>query len=168
MDVLDALLRKRDQIKKLWLERILEEFPLETARILSRSKDPFTNPAGVLLEVGSAELVDAILDQPHIDALPDTCHRLLKLRAIQEQKPSQALGFLTRLRPVCRRLAPTGDHSEMDRRIDAALLLAVDCYLAHREHLGEVRIAELKRSSQSMFRRFQGDLGNSFEEEGVP
>lgn len=168
MAVIDELCRKRDQVKRLWLERILDEYPPETARAFARSGDPFANPAGILIGQGSAEFVDAVFDLEQMESVPGRFDRLLQYLAIQEQKPSQALNFLTRLRGVCRQVAGSGDFSELDRRIDRAFLAAVDCFLAHRERLGEVRIAELKRTSQSLLRRLQGGGEPSFEEEGMP
>ncbi|MEJ2080420.1 MAG: RsbRD N-terminal domain-containing protein [Acidobacteriota bacterium] len=168
MDIIDELCRRRDEVKKLWLERILNEYPPEAARSFARSKDAFANPAGVLIQQGSADFVDAVFDLEQMKAVPGQFDRLLQYRAIQEQKPSQALSFLPRLRWVCRQVAGSGDFSELDRRFDQAFLVAVDCYLAHRERLGEVRIAELKRMSQAMLRRFQGGGEPSFEEEGMP
>ncbi len=168
MVVIDELCRRRDQVKRLWLERILDEYAPETARLFTRSRDRFSNPAGVLLEEGSGDFVDAVFDLSKMESVPARFGRLLQYRAIQGQKPSQALNFLTGLKSVCRQVAGSGDYSELDRKVDQAFLVAVDCYLAHRERLGEVRIAELKRSSESMLRRLQGGAEPSLEEEGMP
>lgn len=168
MDAIEELCRRRDEVKKRWLGRILEEYRPETARVLTRTKDRFANPAGMLLEEGTGEFVDAVLDRLDMEAVPHQFDRLLQYRAIQGQKASQALRFLTVFRSVCRELVSSGDFSELDQRLDQAFLLAVDSYLAHREHLGEVRIAELKRSSETLLRRFRGSAGSLLEGEGRP
>ena len=165
MNVMDELCRRRRQVQELWLKRVLSEYPPETARLLSASRDPFTNPAGRLLEEGAAQFVEAVFQDSGMQSVPVQFERLLQLRAVQGQPPSQALRFLLQLRPACRQVVADGDFAELDRRLDEAVLLALDCYLGHRERLAEVRIAELKRSCQSVLRRFRGDPELSLEGE---
>jgi hypothetical protein len=77
----------------------------------------------------------------------------MKIRAVQQFTPSQAVGFVFRLREIVR--AELGgvaadpevsvELAELDAQIDRIALAAFDTYVACREQVYELRINEVKR-----------------------
>jgi hypothetical protein len=90
------------------------------------ASDPFRDPVGHTVREVLPILADVALgERPMKDAI-EPLDRLMRIRAVQEMAPSQAVGFL--MRP------------------NASLaLMAFDVYLRCREELHTVQIRELRR-----------------------
>ena len=94
---------------------------------------------------------------------------MIRVRALQNFTPSQALAFIFLLKNVIREeLAPElkdGQFSqelrEVESRIDGMALLGFDAYTQRREKLYEIRVTEV-RKRVSGFLRSKGMDVNSF------
>jgi hypothetical protein len=124
----------RRAILEEWLAAVLATYPGGTARVLRESRDPFRNPAGRVLREGLAAALDAILDDGDPRAALD---EVIRLRAVQDFTPSQAVGFVLALRPM---LPP-----DLAPRVDRAALAAFDVFMECREKLCEARVHEARR-----------------------
>ncbi|MGD8319229.1 MAG: RsbRD N-terminal domain-containing protein [Gemmatimonadota bacterium] len=153
--MLRELLRRRaDEIADRWLEDTLAAYPARTAAAWRRERDPFANPVGHGLREGTRALVDWLLNGADAESVRTALDRILQVRAVQEQTPGEAVSFVFRLKAVIR--AELGEALEdpslrrelveLESRVDSAGLAAFDLYVAHRERLFELRVAELKRS----------------------
>ncbi|MGD2153634.1 MAG: RsbRD N-terminal domain-containing protein [Gemmatimonadales bacterium] len=144
---------KRKTIARRWLEAVLATYPGNSAALFARERDPFANPVGHSLRVGTERILDALLDGADVDELRKHLHEIIRIRAIQEFAPSQALGFVLHLKHLVRaelaeELADPKFSVELaglDAQIDRAALLAFDSYVECREKVYQLRLDEVKR-----------------------
>ena len=147
------LLEKREAIARRWLEVALATYPGNSAAVFAREKDPFANPVGHNLRVGTERILDVLLDGADARAIHEPLHEIMKVRAVQQFAPSEAVAFVFRLKEAVR--AELGDAAvdpnfsselaELDAWIDRIALAAFDAYVGCREQVYQLRINEVKR-----------------------
>lgn len=150
---LTTLADRRHAILEAWLACALRSYPEHARRFLSLEGDPFRNPVGHTLKESLGPLLDAILEG--VDAAPVTgaLEPVIRLRAVQDFRPGQAVGFLFLVKPILRehlvREMPEVLAGEalalLDRRVDELALLAFDLFMQCRERLYEIRVREARR-----------------------
>jgi hypothetical protein len=146
--------QKIPAIAERWLADALAAYPAGSAAAFRREKDPFANPVGHALRVGTRAAVEALLDGREAEEICAHLEEILKMRAVQEFPPSQAISFVFLLKEALRaELAPEGpdaalcsELAELERRIDRMVLGAFDVYVRHRARVYELRINEVKRN----------------------
>ena len=144
---------RREAIARSWLEGALAMYPGDSASLFAREKDPFANPVGHSLRAGTRGIVDILLDGGDDGDVVAHLRDIMKIRAVQTYPPSQAIGFVFRLREIVR--AELGDlladprYSpelvELDAQIDGIALAALDIFVGCREQVYELRVNEVKR-----------------------
>ena len=153
---LESFLRqKRSAIVKKWFERIVAAYPANTAAFLKRENNPFANPVGHSLSEGTAALFDALVDGGGADRdkVFGILDRVIRIRAVQEFTPSQAVSFLFVLKEAIREELGAQAQEEpiaralsaVESRIDDFALMAFDVYTTCREKIYELRQKELKK-----------------------
>jgi hypothetical protein len=166
MKLTDLLTRKKSRIVDGWLRVIYESYAAETAIFLKKDKDRFDNPVGASISQGIKGLYDALLVEMDTDRVLAFLDEIIKIRAIQDFSPSQALAFIFLLKNVIREeLAKelraedlSGELLELESRIDGLALLGFDVYTKRREKLCEVRVNEIKNRVSGLLRRTGLDL----------
>jgi len=158
----DALSRKRSNILEKWFEAITETYPEDTSHFLKREKDPFANPVRSTILQGIEGVYDELLEEEGQDpeALNDFLDKVIRIRAVQDFSPSQALAFVFSLKETIRKVLGKEireSHLQdqlllLDSRIDALALRAFDVYMACREQVYELRVDEVKRMRERAFR----------------
>jgi hypothetical protein len=155
MDGLREFLRKRqDVIVDRWCHDALAAYSSRAALAFGRERDRFANPIGHGLRTGTRAVFEALLDDADDEAIRDALDEILRTRAVQQLTAAEAVGFIFHLKDLIRNelsSTPADDvtpHAlaEFTRRIDHAVLIAVDLYVAYRERLCELRINEVKRT----------------------
>jgi hypothetical protein len=151
------LVRKRDEIVQAWLEAVLRTYPEQTSRFLLEEADPFRNPVGRILRQGIPALFDSLVDgsPPEIRSATE---EIIRLRAVQDLTPGQALGFLHLLKPVLRGALTPEIIARLEERIDEAARIAFDVWLDCRRQIGEIQARERKRRIY-VLERIQGHGG---------
>lgn len=150
----ELLRTRRSEIAERWFEDALSAYPPRTVDAWRRERDRFANPVGHALRVGTRAVLDALLDGPDAHAARRGLEEILRIRAVQEMTPSEAVQFVFRLKAVVRaELGPIlGDEAArreltaLEASIDETGLAAFDLYVEHRTRLTELRIEELKRN----------------------
>ncbi|MGD0216414.1 MAG: RsbRD N-terminal domain-containing protein [Desulfobaccales bacterium] len=161
MKLLLLLSERKVRLTERWQQRLFESYPAETATFLKKEKDRFGNPVGQRLSQGLRELVQAFLAEMDRDQVLAGLDEILRIRAIQDFTPSQALAFIFLLKNVIREeLAPelkSGQYSqelqELEARIDGLALLGFDVYTQRRELLNQVRVDEIRGRVSGLLRR---------------
>jgi hypothetical protein len=146
--------QKIPAIAERWLADALAAYPADSAAAFRREKDPFANPVGHALRVGTRAAVEALLEGREAEEICAHLGEILKMRAVQEFPPSQAISFVFLLKEALRaELATEGEGAalcselaELERRIDRVVLGAFDVYMGHRARVYELRLNEVKRS----------------------
>lgn len=158
----DALSRKRSSIVEKWFDVILETYPEDTSKFLKKGKDPFANPVRHTILQGIEGVYDALLKEEgeSPETLNDFLDKVIRIRAVQDFSPSQALAFVFSLKGVIREVLgkEIREHHLQDpwllleTRIDALALRAFDVYMGCREEIYELRVSEVKRMREQALR----------------
>jgi len=161
MSLKNLLSKKRNAIVTKWFERVLETYPPEMQGFFRRRGDRFANPVGSTIFEGLEGLFSEILERGDCEKTRSFLDRILRIRAIQNLSPSQAVLFLPLLKGILkeeigeevRQNRLHEDWLELESRIDDLLLLSFDIYMECREKIHELRNRELgNRAAFSSFR----------------
>lgn len=112
----------------------------------SAPSDPFRNPVGHAIRDVLPALLDVVLGCVPVLEVRAPLERLMRIRAVQDCTPAQAVAFLFALKPLLR--DRMGLDAAMEDRIDRLALLAFDQYLRCREEAHVVQLRELHRRAQ--------------------
>ena len=88
--------KKRNAIVAKWFERVLETYPLEGQGFFRRQEDRFANPVGSTIFSGLEGLFAELLGKGDCEKTRSLLDEILRIRAIQNFSPSQAVVFLPR------------------------------------------------------------------------
>lgn len=162
----ELLKAKEEAIVERWFDLILATYPEESVRFFKGTKDPFHNPVGSTInrEIKALfeELLAGGLDRGKVSPFVD---RIVRIRAVQDYTPSQAVGFVLGLKPVVRQAlakdmakhpeaaALAAELSEFEARVDELALIAFDIYVGCREKIYELKAQEVKNMYYNALRR---------------
>jgi hypothetical protein len=157
-----ALREKRATLLSRWRDRIFESYPSEAARFFRDERDQFKNPVGHSIHHATEVLFDAIvLNQPQA-GVADALEGMVRVRAVQDLSPSQAVAFVFQLKQVLREgLAEEvpgaklgGGLGPLFDRIDGLAAMAFDTYVRCLARIHTIRLNELKRRTAVLTARF--------------
>jgi hypothetical protein len=150
MALKDFLSRNKSAILERWFSKILESYPSDSTGFLKRQKRRFANPVGYTTEKGLAGIFDWLLQDKGFEEVTPFIDDIVRIRAIQDLAPSQALVFLFHVKSLVReQIVSQGQVSpeelrDFDTRIDALSLISFDIYMKHRERVYELKANEVK------------------------
>jgi hypothetical protein len=130
-------------VAERWIERTLASYPAEVHSLLSGEQDPFRNPAGHAIKESLTTLARELLGEMNEKAIATALDALVRLRAVQDFRPSEALRFIFDLRDVVAEVAGSLPQV-LERRIDELALIAFDQYMACRDQIAGLREKELR------------------------
>jgi len=155
---------KQVAILDRWRELILSSYPADAAAFFGRQKDRFANPVGEAVRRHSAVLLEGILADtpPHDPAIAEALDGLVRIRAVQDFTPAQAVAFVFQLKQALREALPEGGGApvELELRVDRLALAAFDHYARCREQIYDIKVREIRNRTARRFTR--ADL--SFED----
>ena len=106
------------------------------------------------------ELFDAILEKKDADSISSIVDPLIRIRAVQNFTPSQAIGFIPILKQIIRDLlkkeaADTSlkDYFSIENEIDKVVLIGFNTYMACREKIYSLRTNEERNKIYKAFAR---------------
>jgi hypothetical protein len=147
------LAKHRETIVGRWRDAIIETYPPDAAGFLHRDRDRFGNPIGYTIARETISLLDSLLADRPLERQREAVDSLMRIRAVQDFSPAQAVGFIFMLKAIIEKLLE--DYSseqdfalellEFHHRIDALALLTFDAYSACRERIYQIRTGELKK-----------------------
>lgn len=161
MNINDILIEKRPQIINKWFDSIIETYPEETSSFLKNFKAQLNNPTGSTIRKGIEGLFDEIINNSGFDKAAPFLDSIIRVRAIQEFKPSQAVSFTGILKKVIREELHDDIRKhqlfekmlELESRIDELTDLSFDIYMECREKLFEIRTKEIKDMTYRLIQR---------------
>lgn len=160
--MLESLLSEnRGAVLKRWFRLILETYPPDAARLLQRNEDRFANPVAYTISEGTEAIYDGLVQGVEPDRLSEPLDDIIKIRAVQDFPPSQAVGFVFLLKRAIREeLADdVREHQlyrqmlEFESRVDAAVQVAFDMYMRRRQKIYEIRVNEIRGRSARLLER---------------
>jgi hypothetical protein len=156
MDVLTTCRERRAAILERWHAAIVATYPEQSRAFLADPRDRFGNPVGATLHAGAAALLDGLLDGAPGAVLDQAIAAVVRLRAVQQFTPAQAVGFIFVLKRAIRDEAgAVGEPGllELFERIDEAALRAFDLYAGCREQLLQLHAREARARVHSLLQR---------------
>ena len=154
------LLGRKEEILEDWRRAVLATYPAETASFAMAEKDPFCDPIGhALIRTGHA-LWEMAMTGMERQRAEENLRDIVRIRAVQDFSPSQALSFVDAMRKAIRRKIPavavekTGLNHLLciESRLDEAMFVAVDLYVACKKQIDDIRIREAKAANERLLR----------------
>lgn len=149
----ELLVGNKAGILARWQQKTLGSYAPDATAFFKRERNQFANPVGHAVREGTRTLLDVLLDGFDADRACAPLNEIVKIRAIQDFTPAQALGFVFSLKDAVREEIPgeLGDPRLQDawvefcRQVDQLALFAFDIYTRCREKVCELRVNEIKR-----------------------
>ena len=160
MKLNNLLSERKSTILKRWFDSVMETYPAETSVFYKKHNKPFTNPVGSTIFHGLEGLFDEILKKKDFETPSPFLDSIIRIRAIQDFTPAQALVFVFIIKKVILEELKSEimEHRLFDEllaiesRIDDLAVQAFDIYMKYREKLYELRVKELQNLT---FRQLQ-------------
>jgi RsbT co-antagonist protein rsbRD N-terminal domain len=161
MDLVKQLAQKKSAVVKAWFEKVVNTYPIDTAQFLKNQSDPFANPVGQNSLKSLAAAFDLVLGGFDRNTAGPLIDPIIRIRAIQDFAPSQAVGFMFDLKKVLRESVPVDDKDIqsqkalqlLDSRIDELGLLAFDIFMQCREKIYDLKANEMRSRTYRAFAR---------------
>lgn len=152
MTLWNFLAHKKSALVKRWFDIVMEPYPAGTSGLLKNQEKQFTNPVGYTISHGLENILDKLIDEKGADfeAMVPFLDSIVRIRAVQDLKPSQALSFVFHLRNAIREeLASDAkefceEMAVLESRIDAIALISFDIFVKCREKVYELKANEVK------------------------
>jgi len=153
MNLSETLQEKKKQIQRVWADRTLDSYT--SSGFFKKSLDTIANPIGANIRDGLASILSLLLSGANPEEYSKPLDLIIRIRAVQDFSPSQAVVPFLELKWVIRQVLNdnkktrhlTQELAELDCEIDRLALAAFDKYMECREQLFKVRIKELKSGS---------------------
>lgn len=161
MELVKKLAQKKSAIIKVWFEKVVNTYPIDTAQFLKNQKDPFANPVGQNSLQSLKDIFDLALGGFDPESARPLIDPIVRIRAIQDFKPSEAVGFMFDLKSIIRETVQVDAKNRqdldalhaLDRRIDQLSLLAFDIYMQCREKILDLKANETRARTYAAFSR---------------
>lgn len=161
MKLNDLLKKKKSRILNNWLNILLKSYSSDARRFFTKQKDQFANPVGTTLSRELEKLYDLITQEWDTNQIASVLDNIIRLRAIQDFLPSQALSFIFELKKILRKELKKeivthdllDEVLEMEVEIDRLALLGFDVYTNCRQRLYEIRVNEVKNQVSGFMRK---------------
>lgn len=152
MNLKNLLIAKKSAILKKWFDAVADTYPDNTSGFLKKQKAQFTNPVGYTLAEGLEGLFEALLKGMIADTVKTFLDSIVRIRAIQEFTPSEAVSFIFLLKKIIRQelgneIQQPGVNDELisfDSSIDDLALYSFDIYMNCREKIYELKANEAR------------------------
>jgi hypothetical protein len=152
------LQQKRERILEEWLDQTINTYEPEMVRFLKKEKNQFSNPVRNTIITSLEKIFDGIVCDNGVgnsSGLED----LIKVRAVQNFSPSEALSFLFGLKKIIRtellrneeKSGSLNDLYMLDQKFDTLLRQAFDYYNDCRMKINDIKISEIKARSERAF-----------------
>mgnify|MGYP003159802650 FL=1 len=167
MSTEDIISARRDAAIQKWTEAVFAMYPFETTGFIRTQRDQFANPVGHATRAAGEQIYDAVTGRDvDMEKVHASVAALIRIRAVQDLKPEQAVGVLYLYKSVLRELLladmlAAGDVQgflDMGDRLDTLCLMAFNLYLADREQVYAERVAKQRREA-SQIRRWAARHG---------
>jgi len=148
MNLKNHLMGKKTAILKKWFDAIADTYPGDTAGFLKNKKARFQNPVGYNITEGIEGLFDSLLQGMIPDTVSTFLDAIIRIRAIQDFAPSEALSFIFQLKKVVRQELGSevlknqdlaDELTAFEFAIDDLALFSFDIYMKCREKIYELK-----------------------------
>lgn len=160
MNLQELLTDRKAAIIEKWFEAVLETYPEDSSRFLEKQRDPFRNPVGHTMRRGIEGVFGELLGDLDYGRVSAFLDEIIRIRAVQDFTPSQAVSFILLLKGVIREellkngeKAPWDELPALESKIDRLLLFSFDIFVGCREKIYEIKANELRRMTFRLLQR---------------
>jgi hypothetical protein len=162
METSSLIRQKKPSILHRWFTLTLDGYPSGARAFFGKETNSFANPVGSTLLAGMKTLLTHLFDGKDSGELSEALESIIKIRAVQDFSPSQALSFVFLLKEAVRlelgaeirdALISPDELLEFESRIDALGLRSFDVYMKCREKIYELRTSQMKNMMFTLFKR---------------
>lgn len=152
-------LQENGEIQDRWIDRVLATYPSGGVGALKSQKDQFANPIGYNIRHALTTTYKHFCDRVDLDQALAAMEDLVRIRAVQEFTPAEAVTFLFLLKEAVKEENSNKTENDalgfsewlnFEQRIDAIALRIFDMYMDCRERVFKVRINEMKRGTDNL------------------
>jgi len=158
MDPETHLEKNRQKLIDKWVDSVIKTYPLG-ASFFKDSKDPFANPVGHTIK-RSIDLLYTEIIRKQMDpaAVTEAMDPIIRLRAVQDFTPSQAIFFIFKIKQLIRQELSKHRQEKnvleflkiVETNVDQLMMVAVDIYAKCREKIYLLRINQSKESLKKL------------------
>ncbi|HDL17497.1 MAG TPA: hypothetical protein ENH29_00415 [Bacteroidetes bacterium] len=150
-----VLKQQKSEILQNWIQSILTSYPSGAVNFLKNQKDQFQNPVGQTVVREAEVLLEQLLSKAEMEKVKVSLDNIIRIRAVQDFSPSQAVAIFSSLKNILIDLLATELQEEklrreffqLERKIDQFALLAFEIYSQCREKIYKIRLKEIKKWS---------------------
>jgi hypothetical protein len=157
----NLLAQRKTAIIKNWFALAVETYPPDTASFLKKQKDPFANPVGRTISIGLKALFNELLKEMDYEIITSFLDPIIRIRAIQNFSPAQAVSFIFLLKKAIREnikkeVSEEQLFSELllfESKIDQLAMIAFNLYMQCKEKIYDLKANEMRNSTYKAFKR---------------
>ena len=157
----NLLAQRKTAILKNWFTLAIETYPPDTASFLKRQKDPFANPVGRTISKSLEGLFNELLKEMDYEIITSFLDPIIRIRAIQNFSPSQAVSFIFLLKKAIRENTKKEVPEEQlfnelllfESKIDQLVMIAFNLYMQCREKIYDLKANEMRNTTYKAFKR---------------
>jgi hypothetical protein len=142
----DSLNQHQSIVLKRWRELILSSFPEKGQEFLRQQANQFHNPVGHTLRTETETILQSLIDNVPLGEFHQSIDRIVRIRAVQDCLPSEAVAFVFHLKTAIRETLDAAGTSaelaaevtELERAIDRLAGYAFDHYMSCKQKIFEI------------------------------
>ncbi len=158
--LLSVLQEKRKALEERWAELVFASYSQQSVPFLRQERDRFANPLGSTIRNQTAALVEGLLAGADAGVLATHLDAIIRVRAVQDFTPAEALRFVFQLKQAVAEIAgddaagvPAGEFLALHARLDELALQAFGIYVGCRERVFEIRAREATARTYSLLKQ---------------
>ena len=153
MKIRSLLAEKKTVILQQWFDSILATYPSDTANFVKGQKNTYAGSiVGQTIYEGIEGIFDILVSEGPADKLNSCLDNIIRIRAIQEFRPSEAINFIFLLKQIIRNalihdIREGGFFEELmaiESRLDGYANISFDIYMKCREKLYDLKANEMR------------------------
>jgi hypothetical protein len=156
MELGKLLERKKPAILKKWLGEIFDTYPSDTSRFLQGEQDMFANPVGHAITANAECILTGLIKGDNPRALSAYLEQIIRIRAVQDFTPSEAVSFIGSLKTVLTGQLKTEIHKyslwdewgEFETRIDSLTQCAYELNTEMKKRIDIIRTKEIDKNER--------------------
>jgi len=160
MNLEHLLLQNKKAILQGWLHRIFDSYNPGTGKLLLNGGDRFANPVGYAISTGAEQILDALIRGDEPGTLHGCLEKIIRIRAVQDFTPAQAVAFMTDLKTVIRTQVTGGatkhglleELNGLDTKIDCLCTTSTELYISMKSQIRELVVKEAAKSDDFKLR----------------
>lgn len=161
MKIKILLRKKKPEIIQKWFESVIASYPVNTSNFKGQKNSFVNNIVGHTIADSLDGTFNKLLGEEEFDKSDKCLDDLIRVRAIQEFTPSEAVDFIFSLKKIIREelkneIDTNGifeELMEIESRIDKVVNISFDIYMQCREKIFELKANEMKNWTYRAIKR---------------